>query len=314
MIKDHLDLRPLAALVAVADSGSFRGAARALGYTQSAISHQIAMLERRLGAPVFERPGGRARVQLTTIGELSYEHARHVLAAANALTADVAAALAGTRGTLRIGVSQSTGFMLASPLAALRRQNPGIEVSIIDAVTAKRLVQLLADGRLDVGLYINIEPDERVVTMPLFEDTWMLIARQDAPVAQGSAVSLDVLDGVDMIAWHKRWRAQAALEEAWRVRGITPRIVYRSDDSLMIQRLVAAGLGWACLGALSVQQLIGSELRRIAIRDELPPRTLVLCHARDRQLTPAASILIDAVRAVANPSRVADQPVGSLAI
>ena len=140
-------------------------------------------------------------------------------------------------------------------------------------------------------------------------------SRPDAhSVAQGSAVSLDVLDGVDMIAWHKRWRAQAALEEAWRVRGITPRIVYRSDDSLMIQRLVAAGLGWACLGALSVQQLIGSELRRIAIRDELPPRTLVLCHARDRQLTPAASILIDAVRAVANPSRVADQPVGSLAI
>jgi DNA-binding transcriptional LysR family regulator len=310
VIKDQVDLRALQALVAVADAGSFRGGARALGYTQSAVSHQIAGLERSIGAPVFARPGGRGQIQLTPIGELSYQHAQRVIAAVHALSADVTSALAGKRGTLRIGTSQSTCYLLAGPLAHLRRHIPGIEVSVINANTAESLVQQLAQGQLDVGLYINVEPDERVVTLPLFEDAWMIIAHQDEPIVRGSAVGLEVLDGADMIAWHQRWRAQANLEQAWRSRGIKPRIVYRSDDNLMIQRLVAAGLGCACLGALSVQQLIDPQLRRISIRDELPPRTLSLSHAHERELTPATLFLIDALRDVARPAPVAEGAVG----
>jgi DNA-binding transcriptional LysR family regulator len=306
MIKDQVDLRALQALVAVADARSFRGGARALGYTQSAVSHQIASLERSIGAAVFARPGGRGQIQLTPIGELSYQHAQRVMAAVHALSADVTSVLAGKRGTLRIGTSQSTCYLLAGPLAHLRRQIPGIDVSVINTNTAESLVQQLAQGQLDVGLYINVEPDERVVTLPLFEDAWMIIAHQDEPVVRGSAVGLEILDGVDMIAWHQRWRAQASLEQAWRSRGIKPRIVYRSDDNLMIQRLVAAGLGCACLGALSVQQLIDPQLRRISIRDELPPRTLSLSHALDRELTPATLFLIDALRDVTRPGPVAE--------
>jgi DNA-binding transcriptional LysR family regulator len=303
--KDQLSLRALTALVAVADAGSFRAAARRLGYTQSAVSHQIAALERALDARVLDRPGGRGQVQLTPIGRLTYEHAQRVIAAARALNADVSAALAGTRGTLRIGTPQSTCYLLADPLAHLARHSPGIDVSIVNASTAESLVEQLAQGQLDIGLYINVEPDERIVSQPLFEDAWMIVARHDDPIAHGTAVGLEGLDGAKMIAWHQRWRAQASLEQVWRSRRIKPRIIYRSDDNLMIQRLIAAGLGCACLGALSVQQLIDPQLRRIAIRDELPPRTLALCHARDRELTPATLFLIDALRHVAWPPQVA---------
>jgi DNA-binding transcriptional LysR family regulator len=306
MIEDQLDLRGLVALVAVADSSSFRAAARALGYTQSAVSHQVAGLERTLGARVFDRPGGRAQVRLTAIGELCYQHAQRVIAATHALSADVSAALAGKRGTLRIGTSQTTCYLLAGPLAHLRRHSPGIDVSIINATTSQSLVAQLAQGQLDIGLYINVEPDERIVTLPLFEDAWMIIAHQDDPIVHGTAVGLDELDGVAMIAWHQRWRAQANLEQLWRSRSIKPRIIYRSDDNLMIQRLVAAALGCACVGALSVQQLIDPQLRRVAIRDELPPRMLALCHSRDRELTPAALFLMEALRQVAQPTRAWD--------
>src|SRR5579863_10146171 len=112
---DHsgVEIRALRALVSVADAGSFRAAARSLGYTQSAVSHQIAAIERRLGVTVFVRPGGRGKVALTPHGELVYQHAQRVLAANQALDADVQAALAGERGTLRIGLSQSTCAMLA---------------------------------------------------------------------------------------------------------------------------------------------------------------------------------------------------------
>ncbi len=296
---EPIDPRTLRALVTVAETGSFRAAARSLGYTQSAVSHQIASIERRLGVTAFVRPGGRGKVALTPHGELVFQHAQRVLAANQALDADIRAALADERGTLRIGLSQSTCGMLAEPLAYLRRTNPGIDVSLINAVTAEALVQQLHHGQVDLGLYLNVEPDERVVTTPLFEDAWVVVAHRDNPIAASSSITLDALDGADMIAWHQRWRAQASLERLWRQRGVRPRIVYRTDDSSIIQVLVAHGLGCACLGALSASALIDPRLRRLALRDEVPPRTLSICWARDREPPPAAVALSDAIRTVA---------------
>src|ERR1700748_320458 len=74
-----IDLKALRALVAVADHGSFRAAARSLGYTQSAISHQVGTLERALEASLFTRPGGRGAVALTPAGDVAYVRARRVL-------------------------------------------------------------------------------------------------------------------------------------------------------------------------------------------------------------------------------------------
>ncbi|MGH2842989.1 MAG: LysR family transcriptional regulator [Solirubrobacteraceae bacterium] len=305
MNDDAIDPRTLRALVAIAEAGSFRAAARAMGYTQSAVSHQIATIERRLGVSVFVRPGGRGRITLTPHGELVHRHAQRVLAANQALDADIRAALAGERGTLRIGLSQSTCAMLVGPLAQLRRNNPEIEVSLINAGTAEALAQQLSLGQIDIGLYVNVEPDERVITTPLFEDTWTVIAHRDDALAASPSITFDALEGLQMIAWHQRWRSQAGLERLWRRRGIRPRIVYRTDDNLMIQMLVANGLGCACLGALAASELIDPRLRRLALRDEVPPRTLALCQARSREPPAAAVALIEAIRRLAAPDPAA---------
>ena len=305
---DLIDPRTLRALVTVAETGSFRAAARSLGYTQSAVSHQIAAIERRLGVSVFVRPGGRGKVALTAYGEIVYQHAQRVIAANQALDADVRAALAGDRGTLRISISQTTCAVLVEPLAHLRRTSPGIEVSLSNSATAETLAQQLHHGQVDIGLYVNIQPDDRVVTSPLFEDNWMVIAHRDNPIAASSSITLDALDGTEMIAWHQRWKAQANLERLWRQRGIRPRIIYRTDDNMMIQRLVGNDLGCACLGALAVGDLIDPSVRRLAIRDEVPPRSLSLCWARDRALPPAAVLLRDAIRHLAAQRSFPDLP------
>src|ERR1700760_3460655 len=92
-----VDLRGLRALVAVADQGSFRGAARELGYTQSAISHQIATPERSLETSLFTRPGGRGATALTPAGSAVYRRARRVLGEVQTLSADVRTAVTGER-------------------------------------------------------------------------------------------------------------------------------------------------------------------------------------------------------------------------
>src|ERR1041385_4097963 len=75
-----VELRHLLALQAIAEHGSFRGAATALGYTQSAISQQVAALERAVGEKLIERPGGPRPVSLTEAGELLLRHAEAIVA------------------------------------------------------------------------------------------------------------------------------------------------------------------------------------------------------------------------------------------
>src|SRR6266540_12457 len=102
-----VELRHLAALEALADEGSFGRAAAALGYTQSAVSQQIAALERAVGVRLVERPGGPRPVTLTEAGRLLLRHANAIVARMQAAAADLAAFSEGAAGTLRIGTYQS---------------------------------------------------------------------------------------------------------------------------------------------------------------------------------------------------------------
>src|SRR5215210_4589091 len=104
-----VELRHLAALQAVAEQGSFGRAALELGYTQSAVSQQIATLERIVGERLIERPGGPRPVTMTEAGRLLLRHAESIMARLQAAQADIAALSSGAAGTLRVGVFQSVG-------------------------------------------------------------------------------------------------------------------------------------------------------------------------------------------------------------
>src|SRR6476469_2817906 len=108
----RIEVRHLAALRAVAQEGSFGGAATRLGYTQSAVSQQIATLERAVGERLVERPGGPRKVSLTEAGELLLRHADSIVARLQAAQADLYALQTGEAGSLSIGTFQSAGARL----------------------------------------------------------------------------------------------------------------------------------------------------------------------------------------------------------
>lgn len=297
-IEGQLDLRGLRALVAVADHGSFRAAAAQLGYTQPAISHQVAELERALGASLFTRPGGRGQVSLTRAGEAAYLHARRAFTELHALEASVRGALSGERTVVRVALFQTAAAeLLPAALQLLREEWPGIEVVLTETSDDPRLVDWLAQGRLDLAITINQQPDDRIEVVRLFEDPWVVLTRRDSSLAAADRPSFDLLDGADVVAWTTRWEIQVELEEAWRRRGIEPHVVYRTDDNLALQRLVAAGLGHACVGRLAASRAIDPSLTWLAPPDVLTPRTVALCHPRRRDLAEAARALSGALRA-----------------
>src|SRR2546421_11010207 len=146
-----IDLRHLAALEAVARTRSFGRAARELGYTQSAVSQQIAQLERIVGQQLFNRPGGPRRVEPTEAGLLLLGHADAIVARLDAARADMAALAEGSAGTLRVGIYQSVG---ARPLPALvrrfRGQWPRVRVPVREEGAAADPFPPLEHGQLDL--------------------------------------------------------------------------------------------------------------------------------------------------------------------
>jgi hypothetical protein len=150
------------------------------------------------------------------------------------------------------------------------------------------MVDGLAQGRLDLAITVNQQPDDRIELIPLFDDPWVILTRRDNELAAADRPSFDMLDSADVVAWTSRWTIQTELEAAWRRRGINPRVVYRTDDNLVLQRLVAAGLGHACVGRLAAQRAIDPSLTWLGPPDVLSTRTVALCHPRRRDLAEAA--------------------------
>src|SRR2546421_5185967 len=138
-----VELRHLAALEAVAEEGSFGRAARRLGYTQSAVSQQIAQLEKLVGARLLERPGGPRAVSLTDAGRLLLRHADAIVARLAAAQADMAALQAGEAGPLRVGILQSVGARLLPQLISRFKQEfPRVSVQVIEGNTPEELLPL----------------------------------------------------------------------------------------------------------------------------------------------------------------------------
>ena len=296
-----MGLREFRAVLAVAELGSFRRAAAALGYTQSALSHQVSSLEAALGWTLFHRPGGRGQVRLTAAGRAVCRRARRALGEVEAMAADAEEAERGQSVRVRVGVSQTAAAeIMPQALQVFRDEHPGLEVVLSEVDDDQEDVRVaFRKGILDFAFTHNPEPDEFIEAVPVLEDSWVILTRRDSAMAEMTRPGFDALDGLDLVAWTQRWRVQVELEEAWSRRGISPRIVYRTDDNLALQRLVAAGLGHACIGRLAARRAIDSSLTWIAPRDFLSPRTIALCYPRHRQMTAASRALIAAIRAQA---------------
>ncbi|HEU5250430.1 MAG TPA: LysR family transcriptional regulator, partial [Thermoanaerobaculia bacterium] len=149
-----LDLRHLIALKAIADEGSFGRAAGRLGYTQSAVSQQIATLERIVGLRLIERPGGPRPISLTEAGRILLRHAEAIQARLLAAKADMAALEAGDAGRLRVGTFQSVGAKIIPRL--LRRfseSNPQVEIVLSESQTENELLEIIERGELDLTFW-----------------------------------------------------------------------------------------------------------------------------------------------------------------
>ncbi|MDT7801819.1 MAG: hypothetical protein QOI78_5252, partial [Actinomycetota bacterium] len=241
-----LDLRHLVTLDAVAAEGTFGRAADRLGYTQSAVSQQIAALERSVGGAVFDRPGGPKAVRLTPLGEVVLAHGRDLLARA-AATADAVERFKAGAGRVDIGTFQSvTNVLLPALVRRLRDEHPAADVRLFEEETDQPRI-----GELDL-LFFDGRVGGAVEQTRVLVDPYVLVARR-GEFAPGP-VPLPALHGVAMVA-QPPICDQARVERVYAEAGVAPLIVFRTADNQGVLSMVRAGLGVAVLPLLALDAL-----------------------------------------------------------
>jgi DNA-binding transcriptional LysR family regulator len=284
----------------VAERGTFTAAAGALGYTQSAVSRQIASLERAAGAALLERR--REGVQLTEPGQVVLRTAAEVLDRVDATGRELAG-LPAAGGTVRLGWFPSAGaVLLPRAISAVRRSHPSITVITREGSTPA-LVRALRTGSLDLALIASVPPfrppDAQSPALKLdtlAERSLRLAVPASHPLAAHDSVDVDDLRGQRWIAGPPS--SNELLMGVWPGLDERPVIAHQVRDWLAKLQLVAAGVGLTTISA-SMASAAPPGVRVVTVRGgskEL--RRTILARLPGRMSEPAA-ILADALRTAA---------------
>lgn len=250
-----LDVRRLRLLRDLAHLGTIAAVARAHEYTPSAVSQQLAALQREAGVPLLEHAG--RRVSLTPAGTALVQHTETILAALEAATATLAAARTGLSGTVRIGAFPSAvRTLLPTALVALGRDHPALDLMVTE-LDPVAMPGALRDRRLDVALLHDYdiapaEPDPTLDTTALLDETVYL-----AVPGAGADAAGDPIAGArhaDWIAGSPGTLCHTVTMRICQTAGFTPRVRHHADDFIAVLALVAAGQGVALIPQLGAAQ------------------------------------------------------------
>ncbi|WP_328989021.1 LysR family transcriptional regulator [Kribbella sp. NBC_01245] len=291
-----LDVRRLRLLRDLAQLGTIAAVAKAHTYTPSAVSQQLAVLEREAGVPLLERTG--RRVALTAAGVVLVRHAETVLAALEGASAALAEARGELAGPLRIGAyPTAVRTLLPTALVALGREHPGLElmVSELDPVAVP---EALRERRLDVALIhdydvMPVEPDRTLDAVPLLDET-VFLATPSAAKATKDPIA-DARDAA-WIVGSPGTVCHAVTLQLCRSAGFTPQVRHHADDFAAVLALVAAGQGVSLVPQLATAEApAGVHLIPLAAR-----RRTRITYRQGASSHPAIAAFTTAIREATN--------------
>ncbi|MCP3991830.1 MAG: LysR family transcriptional regulator [Actinomycetia bacterium] len=290
-----LSTRHLLALRAVAEEGTFGRAASRLGFTQSAVSQQVAALEQLVGQPLFDRPAGPRPPRLTPAGTLLLSHANGFIEGLETAERDLDRFARGVSGNLAIGTFQSiSARVLPETLRQLHEEAPGVEVTLIDQEYEQDFrFGALASGEIDLAFAAG-EVDPAFGCQYLGADPHIAVVQPGFPAGP---VDLLTLSGQPMIGQPEDDPCGLGIDRGLERLGVTPNYVFRSHDNGAVQGMVGARVGIAIVSLLAVD----TSDPTISVRTtepELEPRQLSIIWDGERTLAPVAQRFIDIVAEV----------------
>jgi molybdate transport repressor ModE-like protein len=286
-----LDLRHLAALRAIAEQGSFKDAAQALGYTPSAISQQITSLERTIGSRVVAREHGRRALGLTEAGLIMLRHLNAIEARLDAARTEITALEHGLVGPIRIEASESIAArFLPDVLRRFRAERPNVEI-VVDETPFDPELELLERGAHDVAFGVLPLPEGPFEATVVLTDPWVLVAEAGSPLLRrGTLRTLRELRDVDVIASRSTLESPSCLN-CLRAAGVNPSQALSSESDAVVQAFAAAGLGVAVMPRLAVS-LGDDRIGTVELGELIPPRRIAVAWHADRTPHPSLETFV----------------------
>ncbi|WP_086820381.1 LysR family transcriptional regulator [Allokutzneria sp. NRRL B-24872] len=287
-----IDVQRLRVLTEVARHGSFSKAAAALLFTPSAVSQQIAALERTVGTEVVLR--GARGVTLTDAGRLLVE-AGETISAELRHTEAALARLASGVDTITVATFSTGGrHLLPRALASLAAEHPGVEITVVER-EPEDSIPLVRSGSADLALVYEFDrplPLEKLTLLPVMSDPMSLVLRRDHPLAKRKSLSLnDVADEKWVFGCSK---TSAFLHGYASDSGFTLRVSASTTDYFFAQALVEAGVGIALIPLVALRE--SADLVAIPVERPRPTRKIgVVVAPRARRRAPVVT-LVEALR------------------
>ena len=297
-----LDVRRMRVLREVAARGSFSAAAEALSFTQSAVSQQVAALEREAGAVLVERSA--RGVRLTQAGEAVVRHADAILAKLAEAEAELEA-IAGLRGgRLRMAAFESAAAtIMPVAIARFAEEHPGVEL-FLSLLEPEDAVAALKAGDIDLACTFGSgKPEDRgaegATHHHLLEDPMYLVLAEDHPLARKRGIRLADLAGEAWIGGQPDCECNRLMLRACAIAGYQPRIAFETDDYTAMQGFVAAGVGVSLIAELGLTSVRDDIVVRDLGRDT-PVRQIYAATLADGYRSPATQAMLEILRDVAS--------------
>jgi DNA-binding transcriptional LysR family regulator len=288
-----LDVQRMRALREVAAHGTIAAAATALDFTPSAVSQQIAALERETGVALVDR--GPSSVVLTQAGRTLVAHAEIVLAQLAAADDELHAIAELRSGRLRLGSFASVTDLTSRALHTFRTSYPDVELTVIECQATESL-ERLHRGELDIALvyiydYAPLDAGQAIEIRDLMRDPAHIAVPRTHPLAGRTEVPLRELAGERWLAEGRGTVCQRLVQGACRNAGFEPEIkLFGSNDYRIVQALVAAEIGVAFIPRLAQQP--DPRLAFLTPKDAIG-RTIAAAHRAGGRRSRAVATMID---------------------
>ncbi|MBI3792319.1 MAG: LysR family transcriptional regulator [Gemmatimonadetes bacterium] len=279
-----LETRHLQLVAAIAQHGTMTRSARDLNLSQSALSHMLGNLERRLGTPLFRRLG--KRMTLTVAGERVLLAAQRTLEELRAAEDDLTNVVRGEVDRLKIATECYTTYhWLPRVMHDFERTHAGVELRIVAEATSDPLAAL-AEGSVDVAIMMNRHAGRHLRAWPLFRDELVVVTAPDHPFAERGHVELGDLCGEHLLVYSSLSAGSSFLGQLLREAGLAPRRVSQIMLTEATLELVAGGVGvsvlarWAVQPAIATGRVVPVKLTRAGVHRQW--FAVALRHARPR--------------------------------
>lgn len=286
-------LRQLKIFVAVAQHGGFSQAGQVIGLSQSAVSHSIKELEAEMGVRLLDRT--TREVILTEAGQQLASRMERLLEELNTTLLDIRSFGEQRSGTVRVAASQTiSAHLMPQCLAASQQSYPEIKIILHDRVQ-QWVLQSVRNGEVDFGIVIGPLADADFDYQPILDEPFLLLCRNDDPLACEAAPQWQMLDGRTMVLQDYASGSRLLIDAAFRQQGIKVTIVQEIGHPATLFPMVEAGIGISILPALALPLPAGRALTVQRLHPEIN-RSLMLIKRKNRSLTPAAEAIWQEVR------------------